>query len=58
MIEFSLDDVICGICGIVGELYFGDGNEKNCCSVSEVFFKVNYREMCVCFIFVFILFFF
>ena len=32
----SLDDVICGICGTIGELYLGDGNEKNCCSISEV----------------------
>lgn len=32
----NLDDVICGICGIVGELYLGDGNEKNCCSLREV----------------------
>ena len=50
----SLDDVICGICGTVGELYLGDGNEKSCCSISEVSFKVNSREMCVCSILVFI----
>ena len=52
--DCSLDDVICGVCGTIGELYLGDGNEKNCCSISEVSFKVNYREMCVCSILVFI----
>ncbi len=36
MTERSMDDVICGICGVVGELYLGDGNEKNCCSLNEV----------------------
>ena len=46
----SLDDVICSICGTVGELYLGDGNEKICCSISEVgiFKRLNSREMCVC----------
>ncbi|XP_068755676.1 HMG domain-containing protein 3-like isoform X4 [Montipora capricornis] len=34
--ERNLDDVICGICGTIGELYLGDGNEKNCCSISEI----------------------
>ena len=32
----NLDDGICGICGVVGEVYLGDGNEKNCCSRKEV----------------------
>ena len=32
----NLDDVVCGLCGIVGEVYFGDGNAKNCCSVAGV----------------------
>ena len=32
----NLDDTICGICGVVGETYFGDGNEKNCYSQKEV----------------------
>lgn len=32
IMERDLDGIICGICGIVGEIYFGDGNEKNCCS--------------------------
>ena len=36
--ERNLDDVICGICGVAGEVYLGDGNEKNCCSISEVVF--------------------
>jgi len=39
----SLDDVICGICGTVGELYLGDGNEKNCCSIGEVVIFKGYR---------------
>lgn len=34
--ERNLDETICGICGILGEVYFGDGNEKNCCSRKEV----------------------
>lgn len=32
----SLDEQICGICGVLGEVYLGDGNQKNCCSVKEV----------------------
>ena len=32
----NLDDGISGICGVVGEVYLGDGNEKNCCSRKEV----------------------
>ncbi|XP_020905627.2 HMG domain-containing protein 3 [Exaiptasia diaphana] len=32
----SLDQVICGYCGIIGELYMGDGNQKNCCSLKGV----------------------
>ena len=32
----SLDDQICGICGITGEVYLGDGNQKNCCRRGEV----------------------
>lgn len=32
----NLDDVVCGLCGTVGMVYFGDGNAKNCCSVSGV----------------------
>jgi hypothetical protein len=36
MTERDLDSVICGICGIIGEVYLGDGNEKNCCSIGEV----------------------
>ena len=31
-----LDEQICGICGVLGEVYLGDGNQKNCCSVKEV----------------------
>ncbi|XP_068736610.1 uncharacterized protein [Montipora capricornis] len=29
----SLDSVVCGICGVIGQVHFGDGNEKNCCSI-------------------------
>ena len=32
----KLDDTICGTCGVVGETYFRDGKEKNCCSRKEV----------------------
>ena len=32
MSERSLDSVICGVCGTVGQVYYGDGNEKNCCT--------------------------
>ena len=31
-----MDDVICGICGTIGQLYLGDGNKKNCCSLKGV----------------------
>lgn len=34
--ERNLDDVICGVCGVIGEVYLGDGNEKNCCSNKNV----------------------
>ena len=34
--ERNLDDTICGICGVVGEVYLSDGDEKNCCSRKEV----------------------
>ncbi|KAJ7377549.1 high mobility group, partial [Desmophyllum pertusum] len=30
--ERNLDNTIYWKCGILGEVYFGDGNEKNCCS--------------------------
>ena len=36
MTERDLDQTICGICGVFGEIYLGDGNEKNCCSRKEV----------------------
>lgn len=32
----NMDDVVCGLCGIVGEFYYGDGNLKNCCIVKGV----------------------
>ena len=36
MSERSLDSVICGVCGTVGQVYYGDGNEKNCCNIDKV----------------------
>ena len=35
----NLNDAICGLCGLVGKVYYGDGNEKNCCSMKEVRLK-------------------
>eukprot|EP00794_Sanderia_malayensis_P021119 gene21119-23190_t len=32
----NMNDTICGFCGIIGELYCGDGNAKNCCSLHQV----------------------
>ena len=32
----SLDDVVCGVCGICPEICLGDRNEKSCCSNSQV----------------------
>ena len=32
----SHDSQICGIRGILGEVYLGDGKQKNCCSRDEV----------------------
>ena len=32
----DLDSVVCGICGVCPEVCLGDGNEKNCCSTSQV----------------------
>ena len=40
--ERKLDDQICGICGIVGEIYLGDGNQKNCCSRKEVPYNADH----------------
>ena len=36
MTERDAEAGICGLCGITGEMYFGDGNAKNCCSLHEV----------------------
>ena len=36
MTERNLSEAVCGICGVIGEVYLGDGNEKNCCSNSKV----------------------
>ena len=32
----NMDDVVCGLCGTIGTVCFGDGNAKNYCSVSGV----------------------
>jgi hypothetical protein len=37
----SLDDVICGICGVSPEICLGDGNEKNCCTNGQVSFPLH-----------------
>ena len=40
-----MDDVVCGLCGTVGEVYYGDGNSKNCCTVkgvSKIYITNNY----------------
>ncbi|CAH3177186.1 unnamed protein product, partial [Porites lobata] len=43
--ERSQDSVICGICGVIGQVHFGDGIEKNCCSVEMVdYTKANNSE--------------
>ena len=36
----DLNDVICGLCGIAGKIYYGDGNEKNSCSINNVSLKI------------------
>ena len=50
--ERILDDVICGICGTFGQVYYGDGNEKNCCSIDAVSQKIfkdcHVRYVCQC----------
>lgn len=49
--ERDLSSGVCGICGIIGEVYLGDGNEKNCCSNSKVSFGVlflfSYHHFCL-----------
>ena len=36
MTKRDFNSVICGVCGIIGDCYLGDGNEKNCCTLDEV----------------------
>ena len=36
MSKQSLDTVVCGLCGTIGQVYYGDGNGKNCCSIEKV----------------------
>ena len=36
MTKRDLSTTVCGICGIIGEVYLGEGNEKNCCRNSRV----------------------
>ena len=33
---FQIDSVKCGICRVIGQVHFRDGNEKNCCSVEMI----------------------
>ena len=46
--ERDLDSVICGVCGVIGEVYLGDGNEKNCCSNGNVSFLKLYNTIQYC----------
>ena len=32
----NIDDVVCALFGVVGKVYLGDGNAKNCCNVSAL----------------------
>ena len=34
--QSNMDDVVCGLCGTEGEVYYGDGNSKNSCTVKGV----------------------
>lgn len=57
--ERKLDDQICGICGIVGEIYLGDGNQKNCCSRKEVPYNADHAtDKCICHNFLYFLYIF
>ena len=47
MTERNLSEAVCGICGVIGEVYLGDGNEKNCCSNSKVECKHVFRYIYV-----------
>ena len=44
------DSVICGICGVIGQVHLRDGNEKNCCSVEKVsaLNDTHYVTCCCC----------
>ena len=44
MTKREVNESICGICGIIGEIYFGDGNEKICCNVSEVCMIITIKK--------------
>jgi hypothetical protein len=39
----KLESVVCGICEICPEICLGDGNEKNCCSNSQVVNKAQLK---------------
>ena len=36
MTKRDFNSVICGVCGIIGNCYLGDGKEKDCCTLDEV----------------------
>ena len=42
------------VCGIIGEVYLGDGNEKNCCNNSKVFYFMAMYKIFIRVIFVYI----
>ena len=44
---FQIDSVKCGICRVIGQVHFGDGNEKNCCSV-EMISALNDNYCMIC----------
>ena len=42
--ERDINKVICGHCGIIGKVYYGDGNEKNCCTNKDVSFLPIFEQ--------------
>ncbi|XP_066919083.1 HMG domain-containing protein 3-like isoform X1 [Clytia hemisphaerica] len=40
----DLNGVICGLSGIAGKIYYGDGNEKNCCTMMNINIKESSKN--------------
>ena len=40
-----MDDVVCELCGVVEEVYLGDGNAKNCYSVAAVSITSSFNSV-------------